>query len=222
MPLTTLFLIGLGFFVAPRLIKIKNVSCSDQYGPCSDAVDTKIKKVLGKSLPEASENISQILKDDVLISSFRTQFMLPDKLAVNLVVRKPAFALKNASQPQSALVGKNKVVVAVVPSTNLPTLNIPTNIPNVGEQVSDRQFFALEILNGMFYLYQTTEGEIQGDSLVTTDPSGVKIIFPLSGDKDVLLGSARLILSRLNERKEDSRIKNVGIIDLRFKNPVLK
>lgn len=220
--LAPLFLIGLSFFVVPRLIKIGNISCTNQYGPCSDAVETKVKKTLGKSLPEALRGISQILKNDVLVSSYRTQFVLPDRLVINIVVRKPAFALKGSNQEGFAMVGKNKVVVATLPSTNLPTLKVPTNIPNVGEKVGDEQFFALEILNSMFYLYQIREGEIQGESLVINSPSGVKIIFPLEGDKDALIGASRIILSRLNEAKEDSRIKNVTLIDLRFKNPVLK
>lgn len=220
--LASLFLIGLSFFVVPRLIKIRNISCTNQYGPCSDAAIGKFKKTLGKNLPEALADISQTLKNDVLVSSYRTQFMLPDRLVINIVVRKPVFALKNINQGEYALVGKNKVVVAISPLTNLPTLKIPTNIPNVGEQVIEKQFFALEILNDMFYLYQIREAEIQGDSLTVGVPSGVKIIFPLEGDKDALVGSVRIILSKLNESKEDSRIKNIGIIDLRFKNPVLK
>ena len=48
---------------------------------------------------------------------------------------------------------------------------------------------------------------------------GVKVIFPLEGDIDVLLGSLRLILSQLNNDEREIRI---GSIDLRFENPVLR
>ncbi len=220
--LAPLFLIVLSFFVIPRLIKIRNISCTDQYGPCPEAVEAKVKGALDANLAEALGDVSGALKNDVLVSSFTTQFMLPDRLVINMVVRKPAFALKSVNAEGYALVAKNKVVVAIVPSTNLPTLKIQTNIPNVGEQVGEKQFFALNILNGMFYLYQIREGEIEEDSLKVQGPSGMAIIFPLAGDKDALIGAVRIILSRLNEAKEDSKIKNVTLIDLRFKNPVLK
>ena len=77
----------------------------------------------------------------------------------------------------------------------------------------------------MFSTYQVQDGEIIDSNLVVEVTGGRSVIFPLQGDKEVLMGSLNLILSRLNSEDEKSRIEgaeNVEIIDLRFKNPVLK
>jgi hypothetical protein len=77
----------------------------------------------------------------------------------------------------------------------------------------------------MFSSYQVREGIIEDESLVIELSQGPRVIFPLEGEKEVLLGSLRLVLSKLNNDAQDSKIENVSgasIIDLRFKNPVIK
>jgi hypothetical protein len=63
-------------------------------------------------------------------------------------------------------------------------------------------------------MYQISKGEIDGNSLVVELPTAVRVIFPLDGtkDKDVLLGSLRLIYSEVTDKE----------IDLRFKNALLR
>ncbi len=90
------------------------------------------------------------------------------------------------------------------------------NFPNVGEKVTEETLFALELLYDMFSFYQVQTGKIDKSSLVIELSRGPKVIFPLEGSHQVLLGSLRLVLSKLNS---DSQ---VSTIDLRFKNPVIK
>jgi hypothetical protein len=54
---------------------------------------------------------------------------------------------------------------------------------------------------------------------------GNKAIFPLEGDRDVLVGAFRLIYSQLNQDAQTSKIEGVKTpftIDLRYKNPVIR
>ncbi len=46
--------------------------------------------------------------------------------------------------------------------------------------------------------------------------------FPLEGDIDTLVGSLRLIFSRLNDEGEGIRMEDIREIDLRFNNAVLR
>jgi hypothetical protein len=66
--------------------------------------------------------------------------------------------------------------------------------------------------------------KIENSYLMTNLKDGYKIIFPLDGDRDFLLGATVLILNELNKDEMSSKIKvgELRTVDLRFKNPVLK
>jgi len=55
----------------------------------------------------------------------------------------------------------------------------------------------------------------------------ILIIFPLEGDRDVLMGSLQLVLSQLNSGSEDFRIEEAlgskpKVVDFRYKNPIVR
>jgi hypothetical protein len=50
-------------------------------------------------------------------------------------------------------------------------------------------------------------------------PGQIRVIFPLEGDSDILLGGLRLIYSKI---KEDGNLAGYSQIDMRYKNPVLR
>jgi cell division septal protein FtsQ len=175
----------------------------------------KIEKA-NLSLFEAKKELKTVLTSDVLVTDFSFQFKLPNTLQVNLLERKPKFALKKRGSGAFALVDSRGIVVSYQDTSALPVLIMSDTPPNVGEMVSDKTLFALEILSDIFSMYQVKSGDLEDESLVIELKGGLRVIFPLEADRKVLLGSLRLILSRLNEES------NVSTIDLRYKNPVLK
>jgi hypothetical protein len=72
--------------------------------------------------------------------------------------------------------------------------------------------------------YQLTQRLIADDSLIIELDDSIRVIFPLEGDGQLLLGALRLVNSQLNSGAKDSTIMKsmVKEIDLRFKNPVLR
>jgi cell division septal protein FtsQ len=211
--------LGLGFFMAlPRYMRISRISCSSQFGPCSLHVKEAMAKIekANLSLFEAKKELKTVLSSDVLVTDFSFQFKLPKTLQVNLLERKPKFALKKRGSQAFALVDSQGVVVSYQNNSALPVLIVSDAPPNVGEVVSGKTLFALEILSDIFSLYQVKSGNLEDESLVIELKGGLRVIFPLEADRKVLLGSLRLILGRLNEES------NVSTIDLRYKNPILK
>jgi len=74
-------------------------------------------------------------------------------------------------------------------------------------------------MNSLYTFYSVDKGATTGDGFFIDNIRSKKVIFPLNGDKDLLLGSMNLIFSRLPSLKEASTIET---IDLRYKNPVLR
>lgn len=214
--------LGLGaFFLAPKFIYIGQVVCRSQFGPCTLLGD-KLSSLGGRSLDATKREVGSVLSKEDSISDFSLQFRIPDTLEVAIIEKKPKFALKDVTSGFFALVDKEGKVLKIVEESSLPTVVTTEELPDVGQKVKEEYFFALNILYGVFASYQVQEGRIENNSLLV-NLQGYKVIFPLSGDKDVLLGALRLLIERLNEGGKDSRISlGISQIDLRFKNPVLK
>lgn len=219
-PLIIVGLLVLLFIGTPRFIRIDEIDCRSQYGECEEMLLSKLKVSEGKKLSVARYEITNVLSGEKNVSIFSIQFKLPDKISVNLLVKKPRYSI--LTDQKSFLIDNNGVVLSEGKLSRLPTLRIKDTKFVPGEKIPKEYLFSLRIIEKIFYLYQMKTGEIDKDYMAVTYPEGLKIIFPLSGDVDVLVGSIRVILSRLNEEDINSRIGGVGLIDLRYKNPVLK
>lgn len=215
--LALLALIISPFFLLPRILKIGKINCQSQFGPCNKNLEEKIRNISQekKSLSETKRELTAFLESDIIVNDFSFQFKLPDKLEINIIERKPKFAVQNQNG-MVALIDGNGYVITIEDSTGLPKLITSENLPNVGEKVTEEALFALELLYDLFSFYQVQTGKIDNGSLVIELSRGPKVIFPLEGSRQVLLGSLRLVLAKLNS---DSQ---VSTIDLRFKNPVIK
>jgi len=208
-------------FFLPRLIRINKISCKSQYGECSSDLTERFSKFQGGSLFDARKQVGEELSGEKTISDFMIQFKLPSNLVVNVLEKKPKYALKAGET--YALVDKEGLVIKIEKETPLPYIEAQGVPPNVGEKVSSQINFALELIYNVYASYQVREGRLENQSLVVELHQGPKVIFPLEGEKEVLLGALRVILDRLNEDDKDSRIgKEITEVDLRFQNPVLK
>jgi len=206
------------------------VVCVSQFGPCDEEIHNQLAEFDQLSLYESKKKIESFLKGLSIVDKFEARLLLPNKIKVVLVQKKPIFGLKK-DKGKIALVDKQGEVLSYQTSTLLPIINFNTSPPTVGERVDAKSEFALKILEYMNKLFGIKEGFIENESVFFNLASGQKVIFPLSGEPEVLVGSAVLINNRLNKASADTRMEmepGLGgcdsgcVIDLRFKNPVVK
>lgn len=199
----------------PRIIKVKKVECISQFGPCSAPLSGKIGRFSGASFLEAKRVIADVLDKEVLVKDYSLQFKLPNTIVVNVLERKAKFGLKSNTQNLVAEVDDEAYIVSIEKISNLPQVLLSESLGSVGAKVSDKQFFALKILSDLFSLYQVKEGVIANETFIAT-VDGIKVVFPLVGDREVLLSSLSLVI-----KKYEAEGEAVKVIDLRFKNPVI-
>lgn len=211
------FLFLIFIFSIPFFIKV-NFDCESQFGKCSDETVQDLKSLNGKNLFIARKKANSILKDNFLISDFSIHFNLPNILKVNLILKKPSFALKDSASGNFYLIDESGMVVAITEGAALPTVISPSGFKSVGEKVDEDILFALNIISGMNDMYQVNVGNIENDSLLVDITPKVRVIFPLEGDYKVLLGGLRLIYTKITT--DYSGIYSQ--IDMRYKNPVLR
>jgi len=224
-----IFFLFFPFLVLPRIIKVRKVECYNQYGLCSNEFITKISPVSGKSVSDAKKTITQEFKNLKQVEEYLLRFKLPAMLRIDLILKKPKYALYQKSTNEKIVLDDKGVTLEKVDNTNLPYVITSDRLSNIGETVESKKIFALELVYAIYYLYQVKSGEIVNDSLEVKIPEVGKIIFPLSGERDILLGSMKLILSRLNQEGNSPKIgkvlpagRQVKEIDLRYKNPVIR
>lgn len=206
--------IALSFLLAPRILPINNISCSNQYGSCDEALEQDLGKIKEKSLKETKELIVGILKRNLFVKEYTLRYEIPDKIRIYTIAKKAKFALKNIEADTYALIDQGGMVLGFGEKSTLPKVIFAGKYAGVGETVSAKELFALNLISSMYYYYQVKEGIMVGDGLEVRMSDGVTVTFPLEGDREVLLGSLKII--------KDSKITKVSAIDLRFKNPVLK
>ncbi|HEX6977318.1 MAG TPA: hypothetical protein VF185_03090 [Patescibacteria group bacterium] len=206
-------LIALGFGV-PRIVKATSITCSSQNGGCSDYVVEKIFKAKGMSVYDAKAYLNKVFLKETRVTAYTAKFKVPNKLMVWVVERKPIAAISTGGANYS-LIDKEGVVLGTSSETKLPII-----VAEGRSKVDEPLVFSSNIMYYLNLLYQTKLAHLKEDgSLEVDNIRGMKVVFPSEGDRDILLGSLKITLSGLQGSLADSRIK---IIDLRFKNPVLK
>lgn len=209
-------------FLPGRLIKIENIDCVSQYGPCPEELDLILEKFVGGSLARVRAGAKKNLSQDLFVRDYSVQYKLPGTLRIDIILRKGKFALNKIGTSDFAVVDKDGTTLEIKNSTNLPTVRISDDFPKPGQQINERLLFASNITYDMYAFYQVRGAKINNDSLVVDITKEPTVIFPLEGDKDALLGGLKLIMSRLNKIVQDPKIEGVTEIDLRFKNPVVR
>lgn len=204
--------------IVPALLKVR-INCRSQFGDCPLEIISKISQLNQKSLRVARSGIRALLNNDYLISDLSMQYKLPNILLVNIVLKKPAFSLKDEQTNRYFNIEKDGKVISEASSSILPTVTFKSIEVKKGDDISSSHLFALKLVEGLNVIYGVNTGMVEDSSLIVVLPSQVKVILPLSGDVDVLLGTVRLVYSRIESEKGGRKFSE---IDLRFVNPVLR
>ena len=202
-----IFLLFIPILIFPRIVKVKKIECYNQYGLCADDFMSKVNPAIGESINNAKKKITEEFNNTKQIEKYSSRFKFPSTLRIDLILKKAKYAIQNKNTKEIVLVDDKGMVLEQVDKTNLPYIIVD------GGLTDNKQLFALELMYSIYYLYQVKNGEIVNGSLEVVIPKEGKIIFPLEGERDILLGSLKLILSRAGNFKE---------IDLRYKNPVIR
>lgn len=200
------------------LLKVR-VECRSQFGECPPDLRQSLVEADNKSFYSAKKMIEKKIKSNFLVSNFTVQFKLPNILKVNLLVKKPFYAISNSGGVFD-LVESEGVVVAQASSAALLYVTISGDLPAVGQNVGEKYLLALKLIDGVNKMYQTGSGVIETDTLLVDLPPKIRVIFPLAGySREMLLGSLRLVYSNIQSGENGNTYSQ---IDLRYRNPVLR
>lgn len=221
--LLSLFLILIFILLIPiiiqKLIKIKTIECVTQYETCPDEFGFNL--YLGSDYKIAKREIEKSLNNNIQVNNYLLQYKIPSTIKIEINIKKPKYAIKDSNN-NYYLVGSHGLVLNIKNESSLPLLIRDDAQYKISDNISATDRFALDLTEKVAWLYSTDSGRVEGKELKIVLNEGKIVRFPLEGDSDFLVGSLRLIFSRLNEEKEGIRMNDIQEIDLRFKNPVLR
>jgi hypothetical protein len=195
-------------------LKIGEVGCESQYGPCSAEVRKLADEASGKNMFAARKRIDEKLGKSSLVIEYTLEFRLPFGLKVEVVENKGEAVVVDATSGDARIIDREGRTVKEAEGSSLPRL-----VKKDAGVTAEQEAFAGEILNTLMRWKGTKTGEIENEGFRVKTDGGYTFVFPLEGDVDILLGSMNLILSWLNTNGGDTRIT---LVDLRYKNPVIR
>ena len=201
----------------PFFGRIRGIECATQYGQCSDQTNSFLKSFQGKTIFSAVREVKKILRKDVFVRDMTVRFAFPDTIKVDLLIKKPSFCINTDDPKRFALIDTGGVVLASTTSCALPKVLTKPAKRISGQTVSETELFSLKIVQGVYEMYQVSAGSLDSDLTVKLG-SGVKVIFPVKGDVESLLGALRLIYTKIQKDYPGK----YNEIDLRFDSPVLR
>lgn len=206
--------------ILPFLIKVK-IDCKSQYGDCPQQILDQLSTIEGKNLFYAKRGITKILKTEFLVSDYSLQFKIPNILHAELLVKKPVIAFKDVKSGSLVLVDAEGKVLSLSNGVDsaLPVISVDEGLAKVGQNIGNVNLFALKLASGINQMYQVRDFSIQEGNLLVELPGQIRVILPLDGDSQILLGSLRLIYSKI---QDEGNIGKYSQVDLRFTNPVLR
>lgn len=227
--LITIPLVCAGVYLGVRFllgkIELNKVDCVSQYGQCTHFLTQKFNSFIGEKYLSGIRLIKILANEDPMISSFNLQYVPLAGVRINLIEKEAKYSITTSNKESYSMIDNEGVVLSFSEATQLPTLVTADQPTEKGMAVSRHELFALKLMALMHRNYQVNLGRLEGDGLVVELPHGPDVIFPLSGDREVLMGSLILVYNDLNSSdgsKLNTNGKIIDTIDLRFKNPVLR
>jgi hypothetical protein len=225
-------------FKIQSMIIIKQINCHNQYGECSEQIKEMLMKQNGQNINKVKSSLSTELENDLSIKNHSFQYVFPYSLDIFVVEIKPKFAVKPANSELFYLIDKKGYIISSVDITKLPFLEVETNLMEMGKMVDESILFSGEVLYDLNYSDQVKKGLLKKDGFYVSLKNGIDVIFPINGDKEVLLGSLYAIQNQLKSDLQKSKIdsekgcdsgcylqgecRSHCEIDLRFQNPVIR
>ncbi len=212
--------------VLPHIIKIKNIVCLNQNGECSQFLTRKITGLTMKDYSSTRAAIQKTLKENINVVDYSIRLKLPGTINVFVIEKDPVIEFVKGDK--YVLADEQGTILGLEKLDNLPEIEIPTDITQkVGQKIPPDYQFAEDCMLDVNRIYNAKKAIIKNESLEVALENKLTVVFPLNGDREVLIGALKVVLSRLNMGKEAFRIGSAGelspkIIDLRFKNPVIK
>ena len=199
-----------------RNAKLETVICQSQYGPCSIEITELLNSYVGKNVLTSYLNIGDALREHNHVVSAVVKFDGLNSLRITTIQRKAQVAIQAVGDSNYYLYSSDGYGISVETETQLPVVILKDN----SIVTRDQEQFVIRMAHVLNETYNVKQIEVVDSGLQFKKDNSPQVIFPLSGDEDILLGSLTFVLSQLNTQVEGLTMES--ILDFRFRNPIIR
>ena len=207
--------------IIPRLIRINDIDCKSQKNGCTEEIQRNLSDLEGQKYIVVIKSIDKVLTASNTIDKYYFQYKFPDRITIDIILKEVKYALKPDNSNWNILVSLDGKVIKLTEEGSVKPVLISSKSLNVGDTLDKPTLNYLKIAHLVGLSSKFDKAQIKSDGLYITLENGIIVVFP-EGDPEILVGSFNLIDSRLNKLMEEFKMTEVKIIDLRFKNPIIK
>lgn len=207
---------------------ITSIECLGKDISCSKETTDLLKTVELSNYLSTKTHLKKVLSESPYINSYYIRLKFPSTLLVFVVEKAPfGFLVRNG---EYYAIDSNGIVLGKKTEAKGFPLEIEEDISNSGTVLSKEKVFALESIKRLSQICKLTKAVLKKEYLEVTIKENRVFYLPLLGDQELLTGAVISIDNRLNKTQENTIIvndtkllcENGCIIDLRFKNPVIR
>lgn len=215
-------LLFLTIYYSYSRIKINKIECRSQFGKCRQSIVSSLNRYKGSYFIIAKKESRQYLENELWVRSYQINYQLPNTLKIDVIERKVKYAIKGVDD-KIFLINKEGLILSKVDDTNLPVLTVSYMDGDLGSRTEDSLLFSVDLVSTLASDFDLQNAMIKDNKMTVEIKDYPNVIFPLKGDRKLLLGSFYLISGKLrsNEGEGQLGVEKIHTIDLRYKNPVL-
>ena len=209
--------------IAIYSIKVNDVVCVSQFYTCNEGLQNDINSIKKGSLINTRGNLIRLLKNEVIVKNFSFQYQLDGKLILHIDEREFKYCITN--KQNSYYADELGTVIKSVSGIGVNCIQNTSSVYKIKDYLNSKDLLSEQIFNRLRSIKTLESGIIDENKFVIEYEDGIKLIFPLEGQSDVLIGKAYYTISqfgKINEYIIGNGSSGITEVDFRYNNPIIR
>ncbi len=200
--------------------RIKSVECSSDKKECSREISESLMQISGKNGILSAVIINNILKNNPLIKDYSVRVSLAGVVDIQVTEKTPRNCLSVGGM--SYFIDEDGVIIKKGEDSSGCITKTNGSDYKVKDFVSSSDNFCLSLDYKLRNLKTHRNSRIENGIFVIDYEDGIKLIFPLEGNAELIAGRVYYTLSQFDRINKELSGKRITEADFRFKEPIIR
>jgi hypothetical protein len=164
-----------------------------------------------------------LLRKEATVKNFSFQYQLDGKLILHINERESKYCISN--NVNSYFADELGKVIKIVKGAGLDCIQNIKSVYKIKDSLNNEDLLSEKIFYKLRSLSTIKSGFIEEKKFVIEYKDGIKLIFPLEGQTDALIGKAYYTISqfgKINQYIIENGFGGISEVDFRYNNPVIR
>ena len=209
--------------IAIYSIKVHEIVCISQFYSCNDNLRKNIDLIDKSNLVKTRGDLVVLLRKEATVKNFSFQYQLDGKLILHINERESKYCISN--NVNSYFADELGIVIKIVKGAGLDCIQNIKSVYKIKDSLNNEDLLSEKIFYKLRSLSTIKSGFIEEKKFVIEYKDGIKLIFPLEGQTDALIGKAYYTISqfgKINQYIIENGFGGISEVDFRYNNPVIR